>query len=129
MPTAYLEEGATLGGGNSLLADTMGASSRLSNAAEVEDVSTGYLLIQKAQDNVRFVSFSLLILWAWIKSKLDLALTLSGTKTFTGQVELTGQSATNGTSAMTRDLARQQRQLLDAYDNWDLFGSLFGMGY
>lgn len=126
--TAYWEEGATLGGGNSLLADTMGASSRLSNATEVDDVSTGYLLIQKAQDNPRFVSFSLLLLWSWIKSKLDLALTLSGTKTFTGQVELTGQSATNGTSAMTRDLARQQRQLLDAYDNWDLFGSLFGMG-
>jgi hypothetical protein len=129
MPTAFWEEGATVGGGNSLLADTMGASSRLSSYSEVDDVSTGYLLIQKAQDNVRFVSFSLLLLWAWIKSKLDFPLTLAGTKTFTGQVELTGQSATNGTSAMTRDLARRQRQLLDTYDNWDLFGSLFGMGF
>ena len=125
--SASWEEGATSGGGNSLLADTMGASSRLSSYSEVEDAATGYLLIQKAQDNVRFVSFSLLLLWAWIKSKLDTALTLSGTKTFTGQVELTGQSATNGTSAMTRDLARRQRQLLDTYDNWDLFGSLLGM--
>ena len=74
MPTAYWEDGATLGGTNSLLADTMGASSRLSSYSEVETVSTGYLLVQKAQDNVRFVSFSLLLLWAWIKSKLDLAL-------------------------------------------------------
>jgi hypothetical protein len=127
MPTASWEEGATSGGTNSLLADTVSVSSRLSSYSEVETVSTGYLLVQKAQDNVRFASFSLLLLWAWIKSKLDLALTFAGTKTFTGQVELTGQSATNGTSAMTRDLARQQRQLLDAYDNWDLFGSLLGM--
>ena len=127
MPTASWEEGATSGGTNSLLADTVNVSSRLSSYSEVENVSTGYLLVQKAQDNVRFASFSLLILWSWIKSKLDFPLTLSGSKTFTGQVELTGQSATNGTSAMTRDLARQQRQLLDAYDNWDLFGSLLGM--
>lgn len=41
-------------------------------------------------------------LWAWVKSKLDTALTIAGTKTFSGQMELTGQAATNATSAMTR---------------------------
>jgi hypothetical protein len=35
---------------------------------------------------------------------LNSSLTLSDAKTFSGQVELTGQAATNGTSAMTRDL-------------------------
>lgn len=43
-------------------------------------------------------------LWAWVKAKLDTALTIAGAKTFSGQVELTGQAATYGTSAMTRDL-------------------------
>ena len=43
-------------------------------------------------------------LWVWIKSKLDGALVLAGAKTFSAQVELTGQAATNGTSAMTRAL-------------------------
>ena len=123
--TAYWEEGATTGGGNSLLADTMGASSRLSSYSEVEDVATGYLLIQKAQDNVRFVSFSLLLLWAWIKSKLDTALTFAGTKTFTGQVELTGQSATNGTSAMTRNLV-SNAIVLDTCNCWSPYGQWRG---
>lgn len=38
--------------------------------------------------------------------------TIAGAKSFSGQMELTGQAATNGTSAMTRDLAR-----LDALTN------------
>jgi len=43
-------------------------------------------------------------LWEWVKSKIDGNLTLAGTKTFSGQTELTGQAATNETSAMTRAL-------------------------
>lgn len=43
-------------------------------------------------------------LWTWIQSKLDGVLTIAGAKTLTGQLELTGQTATNPTSAMTRGL-------------------------
>lgn len=43
-------------------------------------------------------------LWTWVKSKLDGNLTIAGTKTWSGQQEATGQTATNGTSLMTRDL-------------------------
>lgn len=54
-------------------------------------------------------------LWTWIKSKLDSALTLAGSKTFSGQVELTGQTAAANTSAMSRQLVddRLGRLILD----------------
>ena len=43
-------------------------------------------------------------LWTWVKSKLDTVLTIAGAKTFSGQLEATGQAATNLTSLMTAEL-------------------------
>lgn len=48
-------------------------------------------------------------LWAGIKSKLDGVLTIAGAKTLSGQLQLTGQSATDANSAMTRSLVLYDR--------------------
>jgi hypothetical protein len=44
-------------------------------------------------------------LWAWIKSKIDAGLTWAGNQTFSGQIQLSAQAATDDASAMTRGLS------------------------
>ena len=49
--------------------------------------------------------------WTYIKAKIDAGLTIAGNQTFSGQVELTGQSASTDDSAMTRSLVDTDRWL------------------
>lgn len=58
--------------------------------------------------------------WDYIKAKLDGVLTIAGAKTLSGQLELTGQAATNATSAMTRGLADSRfMQIVRAFATTD----------
>lgn len=83
-----------------------GAGAIIAGAAEkTTPVDADQLGITDSADAGAFKRLTFANLWTWVKSKLDAALTIAGTKTFSGQIELTGQSATNATSAMTRALS------------------------
>lgn len=87
------------------------ASSIAASSEKTTPVDADIVPITDSEDAGALKWLTLANLWAWVKSKLDAAMTIAGTKTFSGQVELTGQSAANGTSAMTRLLASLESAL------------------
>ena len=77
------------------------------------DADSVVILDSSASNGVKNVPFS--NLWTWIKSKIDAGLTIAGSQSFSGQVEMTGQILNTNNSALTRNLAdARYSKVLDA---------------
>jgi hypothetical protein len=81
------------------IATLINASTTKAVAVDTDTLS----FVDSVTSALRKLTFS--NLWDYIKGKLDTNLTIAGSKTLSGQLQLTGQAATDANSAMTRGLA------------------------
>lgn len=88
-----------------IAANNANVASAINGGGEIADPADGdriAMIEEGVSSSTKWITFE--NLWTWVKSKLDGVLTIAGAKTLSGQLELTGQLATNPTSAMTRAL-------------------------